>query len=156
MTAGLAALTIGRAAYNRIAAHALKCFPEECCGVLVGTRRAGRVHVAHAVTAANVLPKRLRMRHFEIDPAVLFTLQRTLREGRHKRLRERVVGYFHSHPLGVASPSGADLAGAHEVGLVTLIAAPEQRTGRVTMRAFLRLGDGAARRFRPLRLHIEG
>lgn len=147
-------LTISRVAYNHIAAIALRRFPEECCGLLVGSKRGGRTHVAHAVAAANVMPKRLRMRHFEIDPVVLFTVQRALREERHRRPREMLLGYFHSHPLGVARPSGADLAGAHEPGLVTLIAVPEMKTGRVAMRAWLRLGEGGARRFRPLPLRI--
>lgn len=154
-SATLSALTITRSAYNRIAAEALKRFPEECCGILVGTRRAGAAHVHRAVVAGNVLPGRLRMRHFEIDPVVLFTLQRALREQPHRRHGDRIIGYFHSHPLGVARPSGADLAGAHEPGLVTLIAVPEKRTGRATLRAWLRLGEGPSRRFRPIALRIR-
>lgn len=152
--AGLSALTIDRGAYERIVSAALASFPEECCGILVGTARAGAAHVSHAIRAANVAPQRLRGRSFEVDSAVLFTVQRALRDRRGKRPREVVLGYFHSHPLGVARPSRADLAGAHEPGLVTLIAVPDRRRTVVAMRAWLRLGNDRARRFRPVRLRI--
>jgi proteasome lid subunit RPN8/RPN11 len=152
--AGLSALTIDRGAYERIVSAAIACFPEECCGVLVGTARAGAAHVKHAIRARNVAPRRLRGRSFEVDPAVLFTVQRALRDRRGKRPREVVLGYFHSHPLGIARPSRADLAGAHEPGLITLIAVPSRPRTAVAMRAWLRLGNGDARRFRPVRLRI--
>lgn len=156
----IGALMLGRRAYLDIAAEAQARFPDECCGVLVGAVRAGRAYGMRAVPAANVAADRAR--HFEIDPVVLFTVQRALREdGRgdghgktSRRPRESILGYFHSHPAGVARPSGADLAGAHEVGLVTLIAAPPRRTGPMPLHAWLRLGHGGAQRFRPLRLEI--
>ncbi len=151
----LAALTLGRGAYLEILAEAQARFPEECCGLLIGTARAGKAHVSRAVPAANVAAGADRTRRFEIDPVVLFTVQRALREDGLRRPREILLGYFHSHPAGVARPSARDLAGAHEQGLVTLIAAPPRKAGPMPLHAWLRLGDGEARRFRPLKLVIE-
>jgi len=66
----IGALMLGRRAYLDIAAEAQARFPDECCGVLVGTVRAGRAYAMRAVPAANVAADRAR--HFEIDPVVLF------------------------------------------------------------------------------------
>ncbi|MEN6542871.1 M67 family metallopeptidase [Parvibaculum sp.] len=148
-------LVIARRARLVIAAQARLNFPEECCGLLVGKLRAGRARVTQAVPAANVAPRAQRRRRFEIDPGVLFAVQRALREGAAKPHRDVVLGYFHSHPRGKPEPSGADLAGAHEPGFVMLIAAPPHKAGAVPLRAWLRLGLGPSRRFRPLRLTIE-
>lgn len=151
----IAALTLGRGAYLDILAEAQARFPEECCGLLIGTARAGKAHVSRVVPAANVAAGPERTRRFEIDPVVLFTVQRALRDGVLHRPREILLGYFHSHPAGAARPSAHDLAGAHEQGLVTLIAAPPRKTGPVPLHAWLRLGDGESRRFRPLKLGIK-
>ncbi len=124
-------LTLARRARLLIAADARARFPEECCGLLIGVLRAGKAHVTRVVPAANVAPPARRRRHFEIDPGALFAVRRTLRESGATRHREAILGYFHSHPGGNALPSGADLAGAHEVGLVTLIAAPPRKAGVV-------------------------
>ncbi len=124
-------------------------FPEECCGLLLGTVRGGRVRATRIVHAANVAPERARRRRFEIDPAVLIAVQKALRRDPGP---ERLVGYFHSHPFGPARPSAVDLAGASEVGLIAVIAAPTRRTGHVAFGVWLRLGEGNARRFRPLAL----
>lgn len=148
-------LTLARQARLVIAAQARASFPEECCGILIGTLRAGTAHVVEAVPAANVAPHPQRRRHFEIDPATLFTVQRALREDSPGRRREVILGYFHSHPRGKPKPSGADLAGAHEPGLITLIAAPPQKVGVAPLRAWLRLGGGASRRFRPLKIAVK-
>lgn len=148
-------LTLARSARVLIVAHARARFPEECCGLLIGRLRAGKALVTRAVPAANIALPARRKRHFEIDPALLFTVQRALREHGATRHREVILGYFHSHPGGNARPSGADLAGAHEPGLVTLIAAPPRKAGRVPLRAWLRLGGGPSRRFRPLKITTD-
>jgi proteasome lid subunit RPN8/RPN11 len=46
-------------------------------------------------------------RHFEIDPAALFSAGKDVRSG-----GIPVLGYFHSHPNGVAAPSATDVAQA--------------------------------------------
>jgi proteasome lid subunit RPN8/RPN11 len=142
-------------------AAASACFPEECCGLLIGHAAGGVIRLTRLVIAANVAPANARRRRFEIAPAALFAVQRSLRERGRERAHEaggaeRLVGYFHSHPFGPLRPSAADLSGMHEAGLVAVIAVPERRTGAVSFGAWLRLGEGAARRFRPLALAGAG
>ena len=86
--------------------------PRECCGLLLGRG----LRIARAVPADNVHPE--PERHFEIDPAVLIAALREEREG-----GEQVLGYYHSHPNGMASPSGEDQACASGDGRVWAIAA---------------------------------
>ena len=55
---------------------------------------------------------------FEIDPATLLDTQRTERAG-----GPAVLGWYHSHPNGVLSPSSTDAARATPDGRLWLIAA---------------------------------
>ena len=89
--------------------------PAEACGLLVGRGR-GRLTVTRIVPAANLLahvPGR-----FELDPRVRLAVEKECRGS-----PERVLGHWHSHPGGPASPSAADLAMAYEPDLVWLIVA---------------------------------
>ncbi len=97
--------------------HAAQAWPEECCGLLVGTRDAaetGAVQIETAVACRNVAAEPRRA--FEVEPQVRIDLERRLRgTGR------AVVGHYHSHPDGPASPSASDHAQAFEPQLVWLI-----------------------------------
>lgn len=73
--------------------------PAEACGILLG--EGGHVHTA--TLAANVHPEPLR--HFEIDPAALIAAHKAARAG-----GPAVLGYWHSHPNGLAGPSDTDRA----------------------------------------------
>ena len=91
-------------------AEARAAHPLECCGILYGSP----THVTHAEPAANVhLTPATR---FELDPAALIAAYRAEREGgRH------IVGYYHSHPTGVAEPSATDRAMAPGDGKIWAI-----------------------------------
>ncbi|WP_373475740.1 Mov34/MPN/PAD-1 family protein [Sphingorhabdus sp.] len=74
---------------------------KECCGLLMGRNN----YVSEVELCENVAvhPET----HFEIGAAVLLS--------RHKLAREDgspILGYFHSHPNGLAQPSSADLENA--------------------------------------------
>ncbi len=85
--------------------------PQECCGLLLGTGRVEAIRPAR-----NVAPDpRYR---FEIDPAVLLAAHRAAREG-----AMPVLGYYHSHPLGLARPSATDREHASGDGRVWAIIA---------------------------------
>lgn len=99
-----------------IADAAEAAWPAEGCGLLVG-RDAGRRHVA----VTRVLPADNLLRHqgndrFELDPAVRFAAERSLRGS-----GEKVVGHWHSHPDGDATPSATDLSEAWEPELIWLV-----------------------------------
>ncbi|WP_408591660.1 M67 family metallopeptidase [Novosphingobium sp.] len=86
--------------------------PLEACGLLLGHDR----HVAMAALCANVAPDPAS--HFEIDPAALIAAHRAERTG-----GPRLLGYFHSHPNGLARPSATDAASAARDGRIWAIVA---------------------------------
>ena len=93
-----------------VESHALACYPEECCGVLIGSRCGGSARsdfrVEEVVAAANVDPGP-RSRRYSIDPRHLLEAYQLARQG-----GTEVVGYYHSHPDRSADPSTTDLAAA--------------------------------------------
>ena len=107
-----AAITITGAAQSAILGAAAAAAPREACGLLLG--HGTHIHAAHP--AANIHPEPLR--HFEIDPAALIAAHKAAREG-----GPHVLGYFHSHPNGLARPSATDAACAAGDGRIWAIAA---------------------------------
>lgn len=86
--------------------------PHEKCGILRG--RGNRI--TEAMSARNVSPTPTTA--FEIDPAALIRAHQLAR----RRGGLAIFGYFHTHPVGDASPSSRDAAGAMPDGLLWLIA----------------------------------
>jgi proteasome lid subunit RPN8/RPN11 len=109
---------LSSAARTAILEAAAANHPHEACGLLLGN--AEHIHTARPTT--NIHPEPLR--HFEIDPAALIAAHKAARAG-----GPHVLGYFHSHPNGLARPSATDAAGAARDGRVWAIAAE----GKVTL-----------------------
>lgn len=97
--------------------------PRECCGILLG--EGERIDVFKPTVNVHPHPEE----HFEIDPQTLIDCHRAARGG-----GPQVLGYYHSHPNGLARPSATDEAMAADDGSVWAIIA----AGRVT---FWRAGD---------------
>lgn len=101
-------LAIPDAILRELYAHALACFPEECCGYLVGPD--GAITVDEAVRCRNaqpdganpVAPERGADRGFAIDGAELFAFFRSFRTDRPARI------VYHSHTNGQAYFSDVD------------------------------------------------
>ena len=93
-------------------AAAGRAAPAEACGLLLGQG----AQILTATTAANVHPEPLR--HFEIDPAALIAAHKAARAG-----GAQVLGYWHSHPNGLARPSETDREMASGDGRVWAIVA---------------------------------
>ncbi len=106
-------------------AHAGRAHPRECCGLLLGASD----EITAAIPARNVHPEPAT--HFEIDPQALIDAHRGARAG-----GAQVLGYYHSHPNGLARPSATDARMAADDGAVWGIVA----AGRVS---FWRAGAGA-------------
>jgi len=70
----------------------------ECCGLLMG--RDNTVSEVELCNNVAVNPET----HFEIDAAVLLSRHKLAREG-----GSPILGYFHSHPNGLAQPSSVDI-----------------------------------------------
>ena len=104
-------------------AEAARAHPRECCGILLGEGDT----ITAIAPAANVHAS--PESHFEIDTQALVDAHRNARGG-----GPQVLGYYHSHPNGLARPSVTDEAMATGQGLIWAIIA----AGRVT---FWREGD---------------
>ncbi len=97
-------LILPRAALEAIRSHGERDYPNECCGLLLGSADGGaarEVREAQPLRNANTASPRNR---FDFDPAEHLAAQRAARE------RElEVIGFYHSHPDHPARPTQFDL-----------------------------------------------
>jgi proteasome lid subunit RPN8/RPN11 len=99
----------------RIAARS--AHPNECCGLLEGVRTGDVFHVQVLHPARNLAARADR---FEINAADHIAAQKAARaNGR------TIIGCYHSHPDGVATPSATDQAGAAQDDFLWLIVADD-------------------------------
>lgn len=91
--------------------------PKEACGLLFGT--VGMIDAFQAAENVSETPERT----FEIDPRTLFAALKAERAGGPK-----IVGYWHSHPSGDATPSATDAAMAQADGKLWLIVTATEMT----------------------------
>lgn len=106
-------VVLAQALYQALLGQALAAVPHECCGLLLGSGN----RIARIVPAANVAEDPAR--HFAIDPRALIDAHRAARAG-----GPQVLGYYHSHPAGPATPSATDRAEAAGDGRIWAIVAP--------------------------------
>lgn len=101
---------------EKIQHHGIQCFPEECCGVLLGigemvmqicpTVNSWTADLAIAPDGAQVQsPYASRLNRFAIDPQELLQIQKTARDQ-----ELQIIGIYHSHPNHPAIPSAQDRA----------------------------------------------
>jgi len=104
VTAGGGTLLVDERALIRMRRHARRVGGREACGLLLA--RADGTGVAEAAVPCPNL-SRDAARAFRLDPGRWVRCERLAR-----RLGLVVVGVWHSHPRGGASPSAADVRGA--------------------------------------------
>lgn len=109
-------LRISSCVIELIQQAAAEAAPLEACGLLFGSDGVERASVE-----ANVSDDPAR--RFEIDPAALIAALRAERAG-----GEGVIGYWHSHPSGDATPSATDAAMAAADGKLWVIVAEDAVT----------------------------
>ncbi|HSZ11221.1 MAG TPA: M67 family metallopeptidase [Rhizomicrobium sp.] len=112
--------------------EAREAFPRECCGLIEGMREGDAAHAIAFHPTRNLASESDR---FEIDPAEQFRLMREAR-GR----GADIIGCYHSHPNGAASPSTRDREGAGEPDFIWLIASLGE-VQPVALNAYLYEGD---------------
>lgn len=105
-------LAVTSGAIATLLEEAQRAHPRECCGLLLGTGET----VSAVQPCANVHAE--PERHFEIDPQALIAAHRQERDG-----GPQVLGYYHSHPNGRATPSDEDRAQASGDGRIWAIVA---------------------------------
>ncbi|NML92995.1 M67 family metallopeptidase [Novosphingobium sp. TW-4] len=106
-------VTLTASAHAAILDAAARAHPDECCGLLLGSGE----RIVEAAATANVAADPAH--HFEIDPAALIAAHRKARTDQQAQL----LGYYHSHPNGLARPSSRDAADAARDGRIWAIAA---------------------------------
>ena len=138
-----------RAALRCIEAQAEVAYPQECCGLLVGTRNASSITISRAEASANVAGETAGVdtsRRFEVDPRLRLALMRELEES-----GGTIVGLYHSHPNHPAEPSRHDRHSIWEPELLWLITAVEKGKAGVTT---AHLPDQDAHDFHTLKLRV--
>lgn len=88
-----------------ISEHAVKSYPYECCGLLLGSISDKKV-VHESARMENIFPGD-RMRRYSIDPLKMLRVEEKAEEKGMK-----VVGIYHSHPDYPPVPSSYDLNNA--------------------------------------------
>jgi len=96
-------IEISSEAWAVMVEHAQSCYPNECCGILIGSETDGKRHALLAVAAKNAYEGEQKDR-FLIDPKDQIAAERKSRE-----LALGVLGFFHSHPDEAAYFSETDL-----------------------------------------------
>lgn len=86
-----------------IARHGERAYPEECCGVMLGTLEHGVKRVRALVPMANIREDEARARRYLIAPEELRDV-----ESRAEAEGLDIVGFYHSHPDHPAIPSAFD------------------------------------------------
>jgi len=144
----MSTLTMAKSACEQLRKNAEQCYPNECCGVLLGRPAAEGWLVYSAVPTRNADPA--VGRRYRIDPLELVRLQRdAARQGL------EIAGFYHSHPDHPAQWSPSDLAEAHWLGCSYVITAVAG--GRaVHSKAFLLAGSREEdKRFEPQTIVVE-
>jgi proteasome lid subunit RPN8/RPN11 len=131
---------IRQSAVEAIEAHGAEGYPDEICGILLGTQSE------HAVTevrrARNIIVERSRDR-YEIDPRDHIRIQR---EADSKGLD--ILGYYHSHPDHPAQASRFDTERAWAGYVYVIVSIAEGKP--VDANAFVAEEDGGPFRSEPL------
>ncbi len=112
--------------------------PNECCGLIFGSgSMIERLELTDNIAANPQC-------NFEIEPSVLIQNMKAARSG-----ATQIMGYFHSHPNGLAMPSPRDAAQAAPDGRIWLIITDTELT------AWRAVSNGAHHdRFNPVQLLI--
>jgi proteasome lid subunit RPN8/RPN11 len=110
-------IVISRSVLIGIRRFSADAAPHEACGLLFGEDGA----VTGFETTENIAES--PETRFEIEPRALFAALKAERAGGRK-----IVGYWHSHPSGDATPSVTDAAMAASDGKLWLIVAGDDAT----------------------------
>jgi len=90
--------------------HAEESYPNECCGLMIGTTDADKSHVVHAVRRCkNLNLDRARDRYL-MDPQDQLRIMREFENG-----PSDIIGVYHSHPDHPSRASQTDTDRAMEI-----------------------------------------
>lgn len=95
-------IRIAKELASKIEAHGQRTYPEECCGILLGSNDGDGVHI-HDVAEFENTQEENRRRRFFVTPKQYVQAERMASEKGMK-----LLGFYHSHPDHPAIPSGFD------------------------------------------------
>ena len=127
-------LKISQPEYEAIRKHGEATYPDECCGVLLGSSDGETRNVTKTVRCGNTRSDSPHNR-YHIAPQELVRIQRQARQA-----GLEIVGFYHSHPDHPARWSQTDLAEAHWIGCSYVITSVERREAKIT-NSFLLAGE---------------
>jgi proteasome lid subunit RPN8/RPN11 len=104
-----------------------ECYPQECCGFLIGKRRP-HFQAARVAPVPNANRER-SIDRYEIDPKDFLKMEKNLAPG------EEIIGTYHSHPEHEPFPSPHDSERAFPA-YVYLIVGLYSDSGKVKNRAW--------------------
>jgi len=113
-------IRLGANLRQQIQHQARAALPRECCGLIEGGWESETVSATLLHPTRNTASEADR---FEIDPETHFLILRAARAR-----NTDIVGCYHSHPNGGATPSARDLANVGEEGFIWLIFDLTQRS----------------------------
>ena len=132
-------LRISQSDYDALRKHGVETYPDECCGVLLGTSEGGINTIAAIMRVANIRTDSAHNR-CRIAPQELIHIQR---EARQRELD--IIGFYHSHPDHPAQWSKTDFVEAHWFGcsyVITSVRKENARCRAFETNAFLLTGSG--------------
>lgn len=121
-TEQLKKVLITRKDADAIGQAALKAYPQEACGLLVGRLGEDCFEVRQVLAMTNTHSSRPNDR-FEIAPEDLIFAHKKARA-----MGQQIIGHYHSHPNGQATPSDQDVACISDVTALWLIQACSTKT----------------------------
>ena len=119
-------LILSRALYDDLRTHGEATYPNECCGILLGSFDLEATRVVSLVHAGNTRTDSAHNR-YNIAPEELIAAQR---QARNSGLD--IVGFYHSHPDHPAQWSKTDFAEAHWFGCAYVITAVAKGKAELT------------------------
>lgn len=145
-------LQIPQSVYRQLRHHGETAYPEECCGILLGTVRSQIKDeikmVIKAVPVANAASS--PRNRYAISSLDIIRIEREARLAGCE-----ILGFYHSHPDYPAHWSTTDLAEAHWLGCSYLITRIGQGTVAET-RSFHLAGTGEEdKRFEPEEICVQ-
>ena len=120
------AIKIPDTMFHRIALHAERIYPEECCGVILG-KEAGNGRVILEIIEIDNTQDANRRRRFLISPA-----QYRKAEQQAAERQMDLLGFYHSHPDHPAVPSAFDIEHALPWFTYIIVSVTKGKAGRAT------------------------
>lgn len=138
-------ITLSQSVLDRIRADALQSYPEECCGILLGTVIDEAKTVGDLIAQKNSCQEN-RMRGFLIPPNEYCEAER-----RSQYQGTEIVGIYHSHPDHPPIPSAFDLERALPVWSYLIITVEQGFPGIV--KSWVLKGDRSG--FTEEQIHVK-